>query len=224
MLKGIAGLAAVLVMAGPALAQERPSQERPNQERPSQERASQERAGQESPRRERSLPEGLRQEIPDQDVFRQETGREAGPDAARRRLSQADLNALTDARIGVAKAMLQMTPDQVKLWPPVEEAIRDAAEARYRRIAQRRAMMTGHDGEHEPDPIAVMRARADVLLERGANLRKLADAWQPLYQTLNPDQRDRLRLVASHVLHETRGAQARRDAENAFDAEEGEED
>lgn len=201
MLKGIAGLTAVLVIAGAALAQESPRRESPRQESPH--------------------PEDLRQDIPDRDLFRQGPG--AGLDGAHRRLSQADLNALTDARIGVAKAMLQMTPDQAKLWPPVEEAIRNAAEAQYRRIARRRAM-TGHDGEHEADPIAILRARADVLSERGANFRKLADAWQPLYQTLNPDQRDRLRLVASHVLHETRGAQARRPADNASDAEEGEED
>ena len=32
-------------------------------------------------------------------------------------LSRADLNALTDARLGVIKAALQMTPDQAKYWP-----------------------------------------------------------------------------------------------------------
>jgi hypothetical protein len=119
--------------------------------------------------------------------------------------------------------MLQMTPEQVKFWPPIEEAIRNGAEARYRRISQLRAMAE-HADERESDPVAMMRGRADALSERGANLRKLAEAWQPLYQTLNHDQRDRLRLVASHVLHETRGALGRRYAENAAEPEEGEED
>jgi hypothetical protein len=32
--------------------------------------------------------------------------------------SQADFKALTDARIAVVKAALQLTPEQEKLWPP----------------------------------------------------------------------------------------------------------
>jgi hypothetical protein len=32
----------------------------------------------------------------------------------------------------------------------------------------------------------------------------IADAWQPL----NPDQKDRMRLAAMHVLHEVKGAVA----------------
>ena len=143
-------------------------------------------------------------------------------EASHRRLSQADLNALTDARIGMAKVMLQMTPEQARFWPPIEEAIRSGAEARYRRIGQIRAMME-RAGEREPDPIAIMRTRGEALSERGASLKKLADAWQPLYQTLNPDQKERMRLVASHVLHEIRGAIERRRMENLFE-EEGEGD
>ena len=44
------------------------------------------------------------------------------------------------------------------------------------------------------------------LTERGTNLKKLADAWQPLYQTLNPDQKARLRLLAMHVVREIKEA------------------
>jgi hypothetical protein len=138
-------------------------------------------------------------------------------------LSQADLNALTDARIGIAKAMLQMTPEQAKFWPPIEEAIRTGAEARHRRIAQLRAMME-RAGERESDPIAIIRTRGEALSERGAQLKKLADAWQPLYQTLNPDQKERVRFVASHVLHEVRGAIERRRMESFSEVGEGDED
>jgi hypothetical protein len=143
-------------------------------------------------------------------------------EASPRRLTQADLNVLTDARIGMAKAMLQMTPEQARFWPPIEEAIRSGAEARHRRIAQLRAMVE-RAGERELDPVAIMRTRGEALSERGANLKKLADAWQPLYQTLNPDQKERVRLVASHVLHEIRGAIERRRMESLFE-EEGEGD
>jgi hypothetical protein len=155
-----------------------------------------------------------------QEAFHEGASRQgaSGQDASHR-LNQADLNTLTDARIGIAKAMLQMTPEQARFWPPIEEAIRNSAESRYRRIAQRRAL-ADQTGEREPDPIAIMRTRAEALSERGAHLKKLADAWQPLYQTLNPEQKERLRLVASHVL---RGALGHRRGDRAV-AEEGEED
>ncbi len=51
-----------------------------------------------------------------------------------------------------------------------------------------------------------MRGRAEALTQRGANLKRLADAWQPLYQTLNPDQKERMRLLAMHVVREIKGA------------------
>ncbi len=115
--------------------------------------------------------------------------------------SQADFKALTDARIGVVKAALQLTPEQEKLWAPVEEAIRARAEARYRRIteiAQRRSQ------QGEVDPVALMRDRADALSEKATALKKLADAWAPLYQSLNPDQKQRMRFLAMRVLRDLR--------------------
>ena len=44
--------------------------------------------------------------------------------------SAADLKSLTDARVAMIKAALQLTPDQEKYWPPVEEAIRARAKNR----------------------------------------------------------------------------------------------
>jgi hypothetical protein len=137
------------------------------------------------------------------------------------RLNQADLNALTDARIGFVKTMLQLTPDQAKLWSPVEEAMRSGAEARHRRMAQLKTTME-RLGEHELDPIAILRTRGDALSERGAQLKKLAEAWQPLYQTLNPEQKQRVHLVASHVLHEFKDAMERH--RQRAETEEGDED
>ena len=39
-----------------------------------------------------------------------------------RHLSAADLNAVTDARVGIIKAALQLTPDQEKYWPTATSA------------------------------------------------------------------------------------------------------
>jgi hypothetical protein len=56
------------------------------------------------------------------------------------------------------------------------------------------------------DPIAFMQRRADALAQRSADLKKLADAWQPLYQTLTPDQKRRMAFLTILVLREMRNA------------------
>ena len=81
--------------------------------------------------------------------------------------SQANFKVFTDARIGMVKAALQLTPEQEKLWPPVEEAIRARAETRYNRMVA----VAGKVGEQrEADPVEFMRGRADALAQRATNL------------------------------------------------------
>src|SRR3974377_1993260 len=58
---------------------------------------------------------------------------EKAPEGAARehhRLSEADLKAFTDARVAALKAGLALTPDQEKNWAPVEQDIRNMAQAR----------------------------------------------------------------------------------------------
>jgi hypothetical protein len=108
--------------------------------------------------------------------------------------SAADLNALTDARVGIIKAALQLTPDQEKLWPAVEEAIRTRAknrQARLERVAELRDSGP-MEATGERNPIELMQRRAEMLSQRSADLKKLADAWEPLYKTLSPDQKKRM--------------------------------
>jgi zinc resistance-associated protein len=125
----------------------------------------------------------------------------AGPEGAREhwRPSQADLAAFTDARVAALKAGLELTAEQQKSWPAVEQAIRDLAKERQDRMAARR-------GEDRPtDAIAVMRARADRMSARAEGLKKLADASAPLYASLTEDQKHRfvvlLRAMRPHHQH-----------------------
>ena len=112
------------------------------------------------------------------------------------KLSAADLNALTDARIGIVKAALQLTPEQAKYWPAVEEAIRNRAMGRQVRLA---ALSRQRD-QGDSDLVDVVRRRADALAQRSAELKQLADAWQPLAATLTPEQKQRLRFFAENIL------------------------
>lgn len=133
--------------------------------------------------------------------------------------SATDTAMLTDVRINVIKSALQLTPEQEKYWPAIEQAIRFRAKDRLERLAKlkERAEHLHEGGPAEflssPDPVEFLNWRADSLAQRSAGLKKLADAWQPLYQTLNPDQKQRIRFVTMMLLAEVRNAvgQARDD-------------
>jgi len=140
-------------------------------------------------------PGGSQQPTPSQQV-QQQTAAQPGP-------SQTEFNILTDARIGIVKAVLQLTPEQAKYWPAVEEAIRARAQTRYQRIA---AVAERLGQQRAVDPVDLLRGRADALAQRAAGLKKLADAWQPLYQSLSPDQKQRMQVLAMRVLHQLRDA------------------
>jgi LTXXQ motif family protein len=136
------------------------------------------------------------------------------------RLNAADQNTLTDMRVDLVKAALQLTPEQEKLWPPVESAIRSGAQDRKARIAKvketvgKRADQNSVETLKNRDPIAFLQRRSEALAQRSADLDKLAEAWQPLYKTLSPEQRQRMASLAIFVLHEMSDAVDRRRAQS----------
>lgn len=109
---------------------------------------------------------------------------------ASRGLSQEDRAAFTDARIAALKAGLRLSPEQEKLWPAFETAMRDIAKERLEHRADR-------PNEARPsDPVERLRRRADALSAAGANLKRLADAQEPLYQSLDDSQKNRFQLLS----------------------------
>ena len=135
------------------------------------------------------------------------------------RLNAADRNSLTDLRIELVKAALQLTPEQEKLWPPVETAIRGRAEDRKARVAKiqetvgRRADESRFEVMRNRDPIAFLQRRSEALAQRSADLDKLAEAWQPLYKTFSPEQRRHMAALALFVLHDMSESVERRRAQ-----------
>ena len=136
------------------------------------------------------------------------------------RLSPVDQNSLTDMRVDLVKAALQLTPEQEKLWPPVESAIRAGAEDRKARVARVRETVGKRVDEgriealRNRDPIAFLQRRSEALAQRSADLDKLAEAWQPLYKTLSPEQRQRMAALAIFVLREMSDVIDRRRAQS----------
>jgi LTXXQ motif family protein len=142
------------------------------------------------------------------------------PSATPERLNAADRNTLTDLRIDLVKAALQLTPDQEKYWPAVESAIRARAEDRKARLAKigetvgKRADESRVEAMRNRDPITFLQRRSEALAQRSADLDKLAEAWQPLYKTLSPEQRQRMGAIAILVLHDMSDAVERRRAQS----------
>ena len=106
-----------------------------------------------------------------------------------------DVAAFTDARSAALKAGLKLNADQEKNWPAVETALRDLAKERASRMNARAERRAGHDtnaqAQPAPDAIARMREGADALTARAAGLKKLADASEPLYKSLDDGQKRR---------------------------------
>ena len=112
------------------------------------------------------------------------------------RMSPEDRAALTDARIAAVKAGLKLTPDQEKLWPPVEAAVRDFAKLRIDRAnARMNAERDSQDSQKPSDPVARLRDRADTMTATAAAMKRIADAADPLYKTLDDGQKRRLAIL-----------------------------
>jgi len=113
------------------------------------------------------------------------------------RMNPEDRAAFVDARIAAVHAGLKLNADQEKLWPPVEVAVRDFAKLRIDRANARMNAGPG-DTDKPEDPIARLRQRAEDMGASSAALKKIADAADPLYKTLDEGQKRRLAVLTRH--------------------------
>lgn len=160
------------------------------------------------------------------------------------RMSTEDRTAFVDAKIAAVKAGLKLTPDQDKMWPPVETAVRDFARQRIALANARASERDARRAEREQrfsqdrgpgdrgagdqasrdqgrdqnrDPVARLRDRADRMAETAAGLKKIADAADPLYKTLDDGQKRRLAVLTRMGGH--KGGWRGRGVERGFDGD-----
>src|SRR5262249_26438681 len=105
------------------------------------------------------------------------------------RPSAEDVTAFGDARIAALHAGLKLTAEQEKNWPAVESALRDLAKQRSERFAARAS------ADRPKDPIEQLNMRAELMGQRAAALKKLADAAGPPYKRLGEAQKNRLLML-----------------------------
>jgi hypothetical protein len=141
-----------------------------------------------------------------------------------------DREALLDAKLGGLKAGLRLTPDQEKLWPPFESAVRDAAKMRMEHMQgmmERMDEMRRTDNDMEEgegmSPVDRLDRMASGLTQAGAALQKVADAAKPLYASLDDSQK-RIFGFLSHemmTMGHGPGGMGPRDGHRRYHEEEG---
>jgi hypothetical protein len=136
-------------------------------------------------------------------VFAQQRGRDGGE---RWQPNTEDLRAFGEARLAALKAGLTLTPEQEKNWPAFEQAAREVAKLRNDRMA------TMRNATPSEDPVERLRQRATALSETGAALKKLAEATDPLYKSLDESQKRRF-AVLNRLTGSDRGFGGRGDRE-----------
>ena len=124
----------------------------------------------------------------------------------------ADHEAFLDAKIAGLKAGLTLTPDQEKLWPPFEAAVRDAAKLHMDQMKsmmgdmqKMRQMMQGMNKSEDMkdmtsageavSPVDRLEAMGQRMSARGAAIEKVASAAKPLYASLDDSQKRRFALL-----------------------------
>jgi Spy/CpxP family protein refolding chaperone len=110
----------------------------------------------------------------------------------------ADAGFLLDAKLAGMKAALKLTPEQDKLWPPFETAVRDGVKLRTDAM---REMRDEEHGEPRPSPIAMMTEMSDHLAKASEALKKVADTAKPLYDSLDDSQKSHFGPLL-HMLRE----------------------
>jgi hypothetical protein len=94
------------------------------------------------------------------------------------------------ARTAKLKVDLNLTADQEKNWSGFASAMQDMSKTQAdRRIAMRDTRAQQKQGKF--DVLDEMRKNADAQIERSNDQKKLADAAQPLYTSLNEQQKQR---------------------------------
>ena len=115
-------------------------------------------------------------------------GRDEGRE--RWRPSTEDFRAFGEARLAGLKAGLTLTPDQEKYWPAFEQAARELGKLRLDRMSAMRTAPAATD-----DPVERLRQRATTMSDTGAALKKLAEATNPLYKSLDENQKRRFSVL-----------------------------
>lgn len=128
---------------------------------------------------------------------------------------------LDEGRLAMIKTALKLSPEQEKLWSPVEAQVRDGFKARDANRAEHDKMRAEHDrlrAEHDkmraerdakdasideakrPDMAERFDKMSAKMTERADRMKAFAGAFKPLYASLNDEQKDVLRPLIRNLV------------------------
>jgi len=96
---------------------------------------------------------------------------------------------MLDAKLAGMKAGLKLTADQEKLWGPFEAAVRDVAKTHEEDWRKMREMHEAEKPGERPSPIDHMMMMSDRLARDAAELKQVAEAAKPLFDSLDDGQK-----------------------------------
>ena len=119
--------------------------------------------------------------------------------AERMRHWAADRETMLDAKLAGMKAGLGLTNDQEKLWVPFESAVKGADKSRMDAMGQ---MMRMHAQGERMSPVDRLEAMSDRLSLGATNVKKIADAAKPLYDSLDESQKHKFGMLGRMLMPE----------------------
>jgi hypothetical protein len=111
----------------------------------------------------------------------------------------ADRETMLDAKLAGMKAGLGLTADQEKLWSPFESAVKDADKSRMDAMGE---MMRMREQGERMSPVDHLEAMANRLSQGATNVKKIADAAKPLYDSLDASQKHKFGMLGRMLMPE----------------------
>lgn len=107
---------------------------------------------------------------------------------------------LAEGRLAMAKTALKLTPDQEKLWAPLEANVRDTMKAMDAKRAEMKTMFEQRKNDRaegrdvkRPDMVERFEKMSQMMSERAERMKGFVAAFKPLYATLSDEQKEVLR-------------------------------
>src|ERR1700761_4282782 len=111
----------------------------------------------------------------------------------------ADRETMLDAKLAGMKAGLGLTNDQEKLWAPFESAVKAADKSRMDAMGQ---MMRMHAEGERMSPVDRLEAMSDRMSQGATNVKKIAEAAKPLYDSLDESQKHKFGMLGRMLMPE----------------------
>ena len=127
------------------------------------------------------------------------TGDQHASSAERMQQWAADRETMLDAKLAGMKAGLGLTADQEKLWTPFEAAVRTADKSRMDAMGQ---MMRMREQGERMSPVDHLDAMAERMSQGAANIKKIAEAAKPLYDSLDASQKHKFGMLGRMLMPE----------------------